>query len=83
MKTKTFPIEAAKRELYEESGAVEYYIVPICDYWVGSDDETSGANGMVFKAIIHELGEIPDSEMAEVKQYFEDKTGKGLYQVCI
>lgn len=63
------PIEAAKRELYEESGAVKYYIAPICDYWAGSDDETSGANGMVFKAIIHELGEIPYSEMAEVKQF--------------
>lgn len=65
------PIEAAKRELYEESGAVKYYIAPICDYWAGSDDETSGSNGMVFKAIIHELGEIPDSEMAEVKQFDE------------
>lgn len=70
------PIDAAKRELYEESGAVKYYIAPICDYWAGSDDETSGANGMVFKATIHEFGELPDSEMAEVKQF--DKLPENL-----
>jgi len=65
------PIEAAKRELFEESGAVEYSIAPVCDYWAGDDDETSGANGMVFKAVIHEPGEIPDSEMAEVRRFEE------------
>ena len=63
------PFEAAKRELFEESGAEDFYIAPICDYWAGSEDECDGANGMVFKAVIHELGEIPDSEMAEVKQF--------------
>lgn len=70
------PVEAAKRELYEESGAVKYYIAPICDYWAGSDDETQGANGMVFKAIIYEFGKMPDSEMAEVKQF--DKLPENL-----
>ena len=24
---------AAKRELYEESGAVDFEIEPLCDYW--------------------------------------------------
>jgi len=54
-------LEAAKRELFEESGATDYYIAPLCDYWAG------GANGMVFKAVIHRLDAIPNSEMAEVK----------------
>ena len=40
--------EAAKRELYEESGAVDYDIVPLCDYWAGTEDESKGAYGMVF-----------------------------------
>lgn len=63
------PIDAARRELYEESGAVDYYITPMCDYWAGNEDESQGANGMVFKAIINKLGAIPDSEMAEVKKF--------------
>lgn len=61
------PLEAAKRELYEESGAVDFDMVPLCDYWAG--DEHGGANGMVFHAVIHQLGPMPDSEMAEVKSF--------------
>ena len=30
---------------------------------------THGANGMVFKAIINKLGQIPESEIAEVRQF--------------
>lgn len=62
------PLEAAKRELYEESGVTDYYIAPLCDYWAG-DSEGTGANGMIFKAVIHKLGAIPESEMAEVKTF--------------
>ena len=29
------PLEAAKRELYEESGAIDFEIEPLCDYWAG------------------------------------------------
>lgn len=55
------PLEAAKRELYEESGALEYRITPAFDYraW----DEASAANGMVFLAEIDTLGPLPESEM--------------------
>lgn len=62
------PLEAAKRELYEESGAIEYDIAPLCDYWAGEPEETSkiDGSGMVFVADIHKLGTIPQSEMAEV-----------------
>ena len=54
------PLEAAKRELFEE---------PVCDYWSGTEDMSHGANGMVFKALINKLGKIPESEMAEVRQF--------------
>ena len=60
------PLEAAKRE---ESGAIEYSIAPVCDYWSGTEDMSHGANGMVFKALINKLGKIPESEMAEVRQF--------------
>lgn len=61
------PLQAARRELWEESGAVDYDIRPLCDYWAG--DETSGANGAVFAAEIRRLGPLPQSEMAEVRTF--------------
>lgn len=63
------PMEAAKRELYEESGAVRYDIRPLCDYWAGDEHTGEGATGMVFHAEIHELGEMPESEMAETQLF--------------
>lgn len=59
------PIDAAKRELFEETGAVLYEIKPIFDYW--AEDETSRGNGMVFYADIKILGDLPESEMEKVK----------------
>ena len=61
------PLEAAHRELYEESGAVDFSLTPLFDYraW----DEHSAANGMIFLAEIRTLGELPESEMAEVRQF--------------
>lgn len=64
------PLDAAKRELYEESGAVKFAIEPVFDYWAADDD--SDANGMVFAARIEELGMIPEeSEMACVRSFDE------------
>ena len=59
------PLEAARRELYEETGALKFDIKPLFDYSVHTPD--SFANGQVFYGTIHELGSIPDYEMAEVK----------------
>ena len=58
------PMEAARRELYEESGALEFEIEPLCDYWAGTPEDW--ANGMVFRAKIQKLGPLPESEMARV-----------------
>ena len=63
------PLEAAKRELYEESGAAEYDIVPLCDYRAWDESSGHGANGVVFTADIHKLVDIPESEMAEVRTF--------------
>jgi ADP-ribose pyrophosphatase len=52
-------LEAAKRELYEETGAIKFTIKPVFDY----------TDGQVFLAEITELGDLPDSEMAEVKLF--------------
>lgn len=58
------PLESARRELYEESGILNARIIPVCDYY--GYDADSHANGMVFAAIVEELGTLPESEMAEV-----------------
>ena len=61
------PMEAARRELFEESGAVEFEIEPLCDYWAGTPEDW--ANGMVFRAVISKLGPLPQSEMARVRTF--------------
>lgn len=61
------PVEAAKRELWEESGALDYNIKPLCDYR-GYDDQSS-SNGMVFLAEIRTRGPLPKSEMAEARAF--------------
>ena len=63
------PLEAAKRELYEETGAVSFDMEPLCDYFI--DGELNGyhycGSGQVYFAVVHTLGEIPpDSEMGKV-----------------
>lgn len=60
-------LEAAKRELYEETGAKEFDIVPAFDYLVRFPNIHS--NGQVFFAKINELENMPDYEMAEVKLF--------------
>jgi len=60
------PIEAAKRELYEEAGAVSFDMEPLCDYSVIGEMNgiVINANGQVYFANIHTFAEIPeDSEM--------------------
>lgn len=60
-------LDAAKRELFEESGAVDAELSPVCDY-LGYNSE-SWANGAVFLAEIHSLGNLPESEMKEVRLF--------------
>ena len=61
------PLQAAKRELFEEPGALRYQIEPLFDYRAG--DPWGESNGVVFLAEIEELGPLPESEMAEVKSW--------------
>lgn len=63
------PMEAARRELYEESGAERYLIRALCDYWAGDEATGEGATGMVFHAEIESLGDMPESEMAETRLF--------------
>ncbi len=61
------PLQAASRELWEESGAEEYTLTPLCDYSVlGPQGQ---ASGVVFVADIAVLGQLPESEMAQVASF--------------
>lgn len=51
--------QAARRELYEETGAEEYALTPVCAYKLND-------YGMIYYADITRLGEKPESEIAEV-----------------
>jgi len=53
-------IEAAKRELHEETGAMDFSIISICDY------NSSLSNAQVFYANINNIGNIPESEIEDV-----------------
>lgn len=57
------PDEAASRELYEETGAIEFSIIPVYDYSVTREEATYGR---LYYAEIEALGDLPESEIAEV-----------------
>jgi len=60
-------LDAAKRELFEETGAIKYDIIPAFDYSV--ENQSGYKTGQVYLAHIHELGELQDYEMTEVMQF--------------
>ena len=67
------PLEAAKRELYEETGAINFDIEPLCDYYINGevDGRYFKGNGQVYFAFVHTLSELPlDSEM-ELIDFFD------------
>jgi len=61
------PMNAAQRELREESGIEKAMLYPVCDYY--GYNHLSHANGMVFLAVAEELGDMPESEMRETRRF--------------
>jgi len=59
------PFEAARRELYEETGVSRATIHAVCDYKVGD------ATGRVFVAQAKQWDALPESEMAEAALFEE------------
>jgi 8-oxo-dGTP diphosphatase len=69
------PVDAAKRELYEETGAVDFEIQAVCDYWACDEphetEHITWATGQVFLAQVKKMGALPESEMERI-EYFDD-----------
>ncbi len=61
--------ETAKRELWEETGAVKYQLEPICVYAVKQDGEESF--GMLFYADIYEFETLPNLEIEKIEFFKE------------
>ncbi len=58
------PLDAGNRELWEESGALQAHVIPVCIYGVTKEGQTR--YGQLFFAEIPELGDLPeDFEMGE------------------
>jgi 8-oxo-dGTP diphosphatase len=54
-------LKAASRELYEETGAIDFELTPYGIYLM------NGSYGMNFHARIYKLDKLPDYEIAEIK----------------
>ena len=53
-------LECAKRELFEETGAVDFMIEPLTTY------AFKNSCGMLYKGVIYKFGELPESEIEKV-----------------
>lgn len=56
-------LNAAKRELFEETGAIAFELTPICAYSVKREDESFG---MLFYAQITAFAPLPDLEIERI-----------------
>ncbi len=63
------PEQAARRELFEETGAKQFELTPVCVYSVTDSGKTS--YGMLYYADVSEVGDKPASEIERV--YFLDE----------
>lgn len=68
--------DTAKRELWEETGALEYDIKPICVYSVAEDDKETF--GMLYFAEIRKFEELPASEIEKV-EFFDSLPTEWTY----
>ncbi len=60
--------DAAKRELWEETGATDFRLFPVCAYAVETGAEETF--GMLYFAEITALGKLPDLEIEQI-EFFE------------
>lgn len=61
--------KTAQRELFEETGATRFEVIPISDY--SMEDSLKKQYGRLYFANIFEFGKLPNSEIGEV-EFFEN-----------
>jgi 8-oxo-dGTP diphosphatase len=68
------PLQAAKRELYEETGATDFDIIPVWDYEIVNVN-----NGRTYFASIRAFDKLPENSEMEKIDFFETLTGNVTY----
>lgn len=63
------PMQAAKRELYEETGISDCKLMPMWDYEYIWENGLGRNNGRVFYAAVNSLGILPESEMERIELF--------------
>lgn len=61
--------EAARRELYEETGITDARLLPLWDYEFIWENGKGRNNGRVYYAEVNSLGELPESEMGRIELF--------------
>ncbi|HKM35535.1 MAG TPA: histidine phosphatase family protein [Lachnospiraceae bacterium] len=64
-------LEAAQRELYEETGAKAYRMIPLWDYHFIWENGTGWNNGRYYFADVTEFHSLPESEMSKI-DFFDE-----------
>lgn len=62
-------MQAARRELCEETGITDCEIIPLWDYVQPWDDGIHKNNGRVYVALTRSLGQLPESEMERIELF--------------
>lgn len=62
-------MEAARRELFEETGIQDATLIPLWDYEYIWENGQGRNNGRVFYAEVNSLGELPESEMERIELF--------------
>jgi len=61
-------LQTAKRELFEETGAIDFTLVPVCAYSVKTDFESFG---MLYYAAINKIADLPEMEIEKIGLFDE------------
>lgn len=62
-------MEAAKRELYEETGITDARLLPLWDYEYVWENGQGSNTGRVYYAEVNSLGKLPESEMERIELF--------------
>ena len=64
-------VDTASRELFEETGAIEFNLTPVCIYSVERDEtvDYTESFGALFYSEVETLDKLPDFEINEIKLF--------------
>lgn len=65
------PLAAAKRELFEETGAIDFDIIPICDFKAFQNGVFHN-NGRTYFVNVREFSDLPDGSEMDKIGFFDE-----------